>query len=236
VSAEGFVLAGGRSRRMGRDKALVELAGRPLIVWALDALRQTNPDVLCGAGLQVRIAGARSHLGSFAEMIPDREEDSGPLGGICTALAATEAKLAVFLPVDLPLVPPELIAYLAWDATMTGCMVTLASVNSYPQVFPAVVRRNALAVLENELHNGVAGCFAGFQATAASAGEPLRMIAAESLAQTGHVEHLLGVPPARWFHNVNSPGELARAEKWLDRVIAQDRVSLRNAAWNSRTR
>ena len=212
MSAEGFVLAGGRSSRMGRDKALVELAGRPLIVWVLDVVR--------GAGLPARIAGARNDLGNFAEMIPDREEDAGPLGGICTALAATEAELAVFLSVDLPLIPAKLIEYLAWDAAMTGCMVTLASVNGYPQTFPAVVRRGALPALENELRNGVAGCFAGFQAAAARAGEPVRVIAAESLEQSGRVEHPLGLSPARWFHNVNSPGELARAEEWLRRVIA----------------
>ena len=223
MSVEGFVLAGGRSSRMGRDKALVELDGRPLIAWALDALRQvnldalqqTNPEIPCGAGLPVRIAGARSNLGNFAEMIPDREEDAGPLAGICAALTATEAELAAFLPVDLPLMPSGLIAYLAWDAAVTGCMVTLASVNGYPQTFPSVVRRSALAALENELKNGVTGCFAGFQAAAACAGERVRAIAAESLAQTGHVEHPTGLPPARWFHNVNSPDELARTGEWL---------------------
>jgi molybdenum cofactor guanylyltransferase len=212
VSAAGYVLAGGRSSRMGRDKALVELAGRPLIAWALDALR--------GAELPAKIAGAVSELSAFAPVIADRETDAGPLEGICAALAVAESELAVFVSVDLPLIPAKLIEYLAWNAAMTGCMVTLASVNGYPQTFPAVVRRVALPALENELRNGVAGCFTGFQAAAARAGEPVRVIAAESLEQTGRAEHPLGLPPARWFHNVNSPDELARAEEWLRCVIA----------------
>ena len=207
TSADGFVLAGGKSSRMGRDKALVELGGRPLIVYALDALR--------GAGLQPRIAGARSDLSAFAPVIADRDADVGPLAGICAALAASEAERAVFLSVDMPLMPASLIAYLAWDAAVTGRMVTLASVNGFPQTFPAVVRRAALRSLEGELHGGRAGCFAGFRAAAAHASETARVIAAEALAQTGQARDPRGLHAARWFQNVNSPEELGRVEGWL---------------------
>lgn len=211
MSFAGFVLAGGQSLRMGRDKALVELAGRPLIVYALETLRN--------AELSAQIAGARSELAAFAPVIPDREENTGPLSGVCAALAATRAEFTVFLSVDLPLIPSSLLAYLAWDALMTGNMVTLTSVNGFAQTFPAVVRRAALPVLEEELRNGSAGCFAGFQSAAMNAGETPRILAAESLAQTGHATHPLGLPAARWFHNVNTPADLAMAEMWLRRGI-----------------
>jgi molybdenum cofactor guanylyltransferase len=213
LSAEGFVLAGGRSSRMGRDKALAELAGRPLIAWAVDALKE--------AGLGAKIAGARGELGNFAEVIPDREANAGPMAGVCAALAASEAECAVILSVDMPVVPASLIEYLVWDSTMTGRTVTLASANGFPQTFPAVVRREALAVLEQELRGGRSGCFAGFSKAAASAGETVRVIAAEALAQTGQVAHRLGIEPVRWFHNVNSEAELARAEKWLSSRVLQ---------------
>lgn len=207
MSAEGFVLAGGRSSRMGRDKALVELAGRPLIAWAVGALKD--------AGLGAKIAGARGDLGNFAEVIPDREANAGPMAGVCAALAASEAERTVILSVDMPLIPASLIEYLVWDAAMTDRMVTLASVNGFPQTFPAVVRRAALAALEHELGEGRVGCFAGFSKAAASADESVRVIAAEALAQMGQVTHRLGLEPVRWFHNVNSEAELKRAEKWL---------------------
>jgi molybdopterin-guanine dinucleotide biosynthesis protein A len=212
VTAGGFVLAGGRSSRMGRDKALIGLAGRPLIVHALDVLGK--------AGLPAKIAGARSNLSAFAPVIADGVADAGPLAGICAALADSDVELAVFLSVDLPLIPASLIQYLLWDAAMTGRMVTLASVNGFPQTFPAVVRREALAALERELRNGKAGCLAGFQAAATGAGEPVRVIAAESLAQTGQVEHPLGLHPARWFQNLNSEVELERVRELLERRIA----------------
>ena len=108
-SAVGFVLAGGQSSRMGQDKALLHFAGRPLVAHALSILSQ--------AGLSVSIAGARpsarTSLEAFAPVVEDPEPGLGPLAGICAALASTAARYAVFLPVDLPLLPPALIAFLA---------------------------------------------------------------------------------------------------------------------------
>jgi molybdenum cofactor guanylyltransferase len=211
VSFAGFVLAGGQSSRMGRDKALVELDGRPLIIHTLEALRN--------AGLSAQIAGARSELSSFAPVIPDREEDAGPLSGVCAALATMQADFAVFLSVDLPLIPASLLAHLAWDAAMTASTITLASVNGFAQTFPAVVRCSALPALQEELRTGRGSCFAGFQSAAENAGETPRILAVESLVQSGHLAHPLGLPVARWFHNVNTPVELKLAESWLRRAV-----------------
>ena len=198
-----FVLAGGQSSRMGQDKALVDLCGRPLVAWALE--------ILAGAGLDGRIAGARSELSRFAQVVPDTEPDLGPLSGICAALSATAAERAVFLSVDMPFLPASLIVYLVRDAEITGSVVTLASINGFPQTFPAVVCRSALPALENELRQGSSGCFAGFRT---AAGERLRVISAESLAQAGMVAHPRGLATVRWFANANSPVELTRMESW----------------------
>jgi len=119
--AAGFVLAGGRSSRMGQDKALVQLAGRPLVAHALAVLRN--------AGLEASLAGASSSLAAFAPVVEDYESGRGPLGGICSALASTAARRAVFLPVDLALLPVSLVDYLLYHAQITGRAVTLPSVN-----------------------------------------------------------------------------------------------------------
>ncbi len=134
--AAGFVLAGGQSSRMGHDKALLAFAGRPLIDHALATLHE--------AGLSASIAGANpsvlASLAAFAPVVEDLEPGRGPLAGICAALASTSARYAVFLPVDLPLLPSSLIVYLFHHARITGHAVTVPSVNGFAETFPAVLR------------------------------------------------------------------------------------------------
>lgn len=202
--AAGFVLAGGRSSRMGRDKALVELYGQPLIAHGLDILR--------GAALAASLAGGEPSLARFAPLIPDRQPDLGPLSGICCALASTTARWAVFLSVDAPFIPSSLLTCLLRHAQITERAVTLSSVNGFPQTFPAVVDRAALPWLERELGSGRGGCFAAFQSAAAALHQPVSVLAAESLVQCGQIAHPQALPAARWFMNLNTAEELRRAE------------------------
>ncbi len=124
----GFVLAGGKSTRMGRDKASLSFAGQPLAIRALNLLRE--------AGLPASLAGASPALASFAPVVEDIEPGLGPLGGICAALACTPAHWAVFLPVDLPLLPASLITLLVHHAQVTTSAVTLPAAGGFSQTFP----------------------------------------------------------------------------------------------------
>ena len=210
--AVGFVLAGGQSSRMGQDKALLPFAGRPLVTHALAILRQ--------AGLSVSIAGARpsarASLEAFAPVIEDPEPGLGPLAGICAALASTSARLAVFLPVDAPLIPPQLIGFLVQSACVTGRSVTVASAGGFGQTFPAVLDRAVLATLEATLKASGGGksssCFSAFKAAGERLGRPIHNIAVELLAQSGQVKHPRGLAPDRWFFNLNTPADVEQAE------------------------
>ena len=210
--AAGFVLAGGMSSRMGQDKALVALGGRSLIELGLDVLR--------GAGLPVSIAGARSALAEFAPVVEDEKADAGPLSGICAALAASTARWVVFLSIDQPLLPAALIAYLLRHARIADAAVTLASVNGFPQTFPAAIFREAQPVLFAELESGRTGCYSAFRAAAQALRRPLSVLPAELLAQAGQVDDPGSLPAALWFLNVNTPADLSRAESVLSRRIA----------------
>lgn len=201
--AAGFVLAGGRSSRMGKEKALVEFGGRTLAAGAVDLLRN--------AGLSAAIAGARSNLLDLAPVIPDESPDRGPLSGICAALTSTKAELGVFIPIDLPLLPASLLKFLLSDALATGRAVTLASVNGFAQTFPVAIRREVLPTLLAELGTTRGGCFSSFQAACRSLGESVRVIPVELLVQSGQVAHERGLPPFRWFLNVNAPADLELA-------------------------
>jgi len=101
----GVVLAGGESRRMGRDKALVEVGGEPL--WR----RQVG--VLLGAGAArvalVRRTGQEPIV--YPDCLFDRVPDSGPLAGIHAAMEIGGHPLVAVLAVDMPGID---VAWFAW--------------------------------------------------------------------------------------------------------------------------
>lgn len=95
----GAVLAGGRSRRMGSDKALIEVHGRPMAQSVLDALARAGIDprvVVGGDAVRLAVLGV--------EVVADAYPGEGPLGGIVTALDHFAAGAAHVLVVacDLP--------------------------------------------------------------------------------------------------------------------------------------
>ncbi|HVU47307.1 MAG TPA: molybdenum cofactor guanylyltransferase [Terracidiphilus sp.] len=201
-TAAGFVLAGGQSSRMGRDKALAAFAGRTLTESALGILRS--------AGIEPQIAGSRSDLAQFAPVIADHHAGQGPLSGICAALESTEATHAVLITVDQPLIPSSLIAYLLHHAQVTHCRITLASLCGEPQTFPAVLDRAALPSLQAELASGRRACWSAFRAAAGPDG--ISAVPVELLTQAGQTADPRQLPPVRWFLNANTPDELARIE------------------------
>ncbi|MBS1823316.1 MAG: molybdenum cofactor guanylyltransferase [Acidobacteria bacterium] len=97
----GYVLAGGRSTRMGQDKAMLELAGWPLAEHAVRKLRKVTGDVC--------ILSRDPRLAAFAPLVGDNYANCGPLGGIEAALAHTTKRWALIVPVDSPFVPAALL-------------------------------------------------------------------------------------------------------------------------------
>lgn len=103
-----FILAGGKSARMGTDKAFVRLNGRTLIEHALDLLR--------GVTANVRIVGAALKFQQFAPVVEDIFPGCGPLAGIHAALRSSASDLNLILAVDIPFVPADLLRYLLTQA------------------------------------------------------------------------------------------------------------------------
>ena len=106
-SAAGIVLAGGRSSRMGQDKALLRAGGgSPLVSLVVDRLR-----ALVGEVIVVSSDGAR--LGDLqARIVPDVYADAGPLSGIYSGLLATERQRALVAACDMPFLNPRLLSFL----------------------------------------------------------------------------------------------------------------------------
>ena len=143
----GFVLAGGMSTRMGRDKALLELDGEPLIARALASLAE-----VCA---EVAIAGGKQRLEPFGRVICDRTPGLGPLSGIVAALEQSSWEWNLFVPVDVPFIPKEAWLRLIETAEHTQKLVVMARVGgqSGGQVQPlcAAYRKAAASLLRDEL-------------------------------------------------------------------------------------
>ena len=101
----GFILAGGESSRMGRDKALLELGGVPLVVRTARLV-----EAVVGPPTVVGDAGPYRPLG--LRVIGDDWPGAGPLGGIATALGASRVPWNLIVACDLPHLTPAWLDYL----------------------------------------------------------------------------------------------------------------------------
>src|SRR4051812_27713418 len=87
----GVLLAGGRGRRMGGDKAAVALAGRPLAQWALDALVEVLDDVVVACRLDTELPP----LVGVSEAWVEPDGPRGPVAGILSALREARGRAIV---------------------------------------------------------------------------------------------------------------------------------------------
>ena len=101
-----IIQAGGQSRRMGRDKALIDYQGRPIIAHVVDTLHALSNDIV--------IVSNRSDLYSpfGARVVPDYDPPCGPLGGIAAGLQAITTDLAIVVACDMPFLNVNLLRWL----------------------------------------------------------------------------------------------------------------------------
>jgi len=185
VKAAGFLLCGGRSSRMGRDKALLLLDGEPLVERGLRTLRE-----VCA---EVAIAGAAQDLSHFGRVIPDETPGCGPLGGIVAALERSSSEWNLFLPVDTPFVPASALRRILVKTAEVPSIGVMARVAGQLQPLCAAYSRRALPVLREELAAG-------------------RWKVIEAISAAGLYE-LVDFEDASWFRNLNTAEEFAEAEK-----------------------
>ncbi len=206
-SVHGVVLAGGQSSRMGTDKAILSLSGRPLIERAIDILNRVE--------LPASISGSRVDLSRWAPVLSDIEPPHGPLTGICSALGNLTAQWMVLLTVDMPLVPSSLIKSMLTVAINGDAAAVLPSFADRLHPFPCVLHRDLLSGLASEHAAGRYGCLNGFSLAAKKIGKPLKAVLLESLVESGVAPHYHCLPIEAWLLNVNRPEDLVQAEKWL---------------------
>ncbi|MGH2985023.1 MAG: molybdenum cofactor guanylyltransferase [Solirubrobacterales bacterium] len=186
AGAIGAVLAGGRSRRMGSPKALVGLAGHPLIAHVLAAVEAASLE-------PVVIAKPDSPLPPVScRVLREPAKPIHPLQGLLTALAASGGRPVVALACDMPFVPPAL---LEWLAGLDG---GAAVVEATGRVQPLLARYEP--TVAPALEAALAG---GASAQEAVSGLDPRIVTETELARFGDPELIC--------LNVNTPADLERA-------------------------
>jgi molybdopterin-guanine dinucleotide biosynthesis protein A len=142
-----FVLAGGKSSRMGTDKAFVDYEGRTLLARALDLARSVASGVW--------IVGSKEKFAAFAPVVEDIFRDCGPLGGIHAALRASPTELNLMLAVDMPFVSSAFLQYFITQARgASDAAVVVPRGDAGWQPLCAIYRREFTGVAERALRAG----------------------------------------------------------------------------------
>jgi len=186
-----FVLAGGRSTRMGADKAFVLLDGQTLLSRALDLARS--------ATAEVRVVGDPAKFAAFAPTVKDLFPNCGPLGGIHAALRSSRTDLNLILAVDLPFVSPKLLRYLIGRARSHPAAVTVPQADQRYQPLCAIYRRAFLEHAEKSLQQGQ------YKIDAAFAAGHAQTITERELENAGF--------SSKMFRNLNTPEQLREARQ-----------------------
>lgn len=201
-----MVLAGGQSRRMGIDKAWIEIGGRPLIQRVLDVVSALSEDVMVVGGQGELYATLGVRL--VADVLPGR----GSLGGLYSGLRAARYERALCVACDMPFLNLDLLRHMVGLSVSYDAVVPCLDPEPPPpgtetarirQLHPlcAVYARTCLPAIEKAL-----------------ADDDLRVIAFFSQVRMRYLtlhEIQRFDPDHRCFLNVNTPAELERVRRLL---------------------
>ncbi|MBE0417270.1 MAG: formate dehydrogenase accessory sulfurtransferase FdhD [Coriobacteriia bacterium] len=189
------VLAGGRSMRMGVDKTLLPVDGRPLIARVVDAVGEVCAHTIVVTNRPETLVGV--DLDPAIPVLTDEVPYQGPLGGLVTALAEAEDEWVLAVAADIPHLSPAVVRAL-WDAR-DGADVVLPVTPEGPEPLLALYSCACLPAARRVLATGRRRLVA--------------MLAELNVVEVP-VESLRSVDPElRSFVNVNTPEELAEARE-----------------------
>jgi molybdenum cofactor guanylyltransferase len=147
VEITGFVLAGGKSSRMGCAKGLVEFQGKPMILHMLEKLQP-----LC---TNVYINSNEPDYQKFGySIIPDIIKDIGPIGGLYACLKSSNTKFNVFLPCDVPLLDISLIEQLIHNKNKAQIVIPVHP-NGHFEPLISVFQKSVLTSIAKNISQGI---------------------------------------------------------------------------------
>jgi molybdenum cofactor guanylyltransferase len=204
---EAFILAGGRSSRFGRDKALERAGGTTLAERAFAAVRRSGvaSATTFVIGSNVEFAKEARRLG--APFVSDISQGRGPLGGLQTALVAAKADWIFLFACDLPLISPEFIRFLGRQVSEAWDVVVPRQPDGRLQPLCAFYRREAAAP-------AVDAGLASAEKRGASMLDVIEMLRSRIVEPSEYG----GLAAASAFANINTAADLASLEDILTKV------------------
>ncbi len=139
-----IILAGGKSSRMGTDKALLKINGKTFVQNIYDNLKDNFADIIISTNnIDVRITGAK--------IISDKIKNIGPMGGIYTCLKHSKTELNFIVSVDTPFISSELAHEIIsksdnYDITIIRC-------NNKTNPIIGIYSKQVLPILEQEINS-----------------------------------------------------------------------------------
>ena len=141
----GILLAGGNSKRMGREKGLIPVGDALMYQFPLRVLESVCPEILISTGKHLEIE--EKH-----KQVKDAISGMGPIGGLYTCLNRSKTDLNLVLPYDLPLVNRELFLHLLKHAR--GYEVVIAAMEpDKPEPLCGIYRKTVLPVIREGKSN-----------------------------------------------------------------------------------
>ena len=188
MSVSAAIMAGGKSKRMGQDKAWIELDGEPLIRRVANVLAQVADEVIV-------VANDPKYATLGLRVVPDRFPDGGALGGIATGVSAATHDRVLVAACDMPFLSVEV-----WRVLLDHryeADVVIPKIGGEFETLHALYTKACVASMERSLAAGKLRVISFFDEVRVQAIEERELRIAD--------------PTLRSFTNVNTPEELASA-------------------------
>jgi len=149
-----IILAGGFSKRFGRDKCLIDFVGKPLVLHVIDRVSSVADEKVVAVGSNT----TRDKLSSLSTLktrvVVDKYEGQSPLVGALTGFESVDAEYSLLLPCDTPFVSAEIVALL-FDLCLNKSAVIPRWPNGYIEPLQAVYNtKSAKEAAKKALNEG----------------------------------------------------------------------------------
>ena len=141
-----IILAGGKSSRLGRDKALERICGKYLVERVLDSLSQLGDDIIV-------VTAAPNQLSDLnVEKVLDTYPRTGAKVGLCTGINASLSFYSLVVACDMPFLNIDLLRYLLDSAS--GFDAVIPRIGDKIEPLHAVYSKNCIPILEEQIRKG----------------------------------------------------------------------------------